>query len=120
MPCERVDEPASAQRKHRGPSPRRIPTLVAKRTQAVAKLEARTGSAAEIAERHGVSRAAHHMWCRDATCDDVRGTEERGAFGYTTTFSTRTRRFVTFSKANFATLDTTVYQAVLVFDQQGY
>ena len=49
----RIDEPAPGQRKHGGPNPKRDPVPVEKKVQVVAELEARTGPAAQIAEKHG-------------------------------------------------------------------
>ena len=48
-----IDELAPGQRKHGGPNPRRDPVPVEKKVQVVAELEARTGPAAQIAEKHG-------------------------------------------------------------------
>ncbi|KUH58782.1 hypothetical protein AUL39_10720 [Tractidigestivibacter scatoligenes] len=53
-----IDEIAPGQRKYRGPNPKRDPVPVERKVQVVAELEARTGPAAEIAERHGASRTA--------------------------------------------------------------
>ena len=46
-----IDEIAPGQRKYRGPNPKRDPVPVEKKVQVVAELEARSGPAAEIAER---------------------------------------------------------------------
>jgi len=48
-----IDELAPGQRKYRGPNPKRDPVPVEKKVQVVAELEARTGPAAQIAEKHG-------------------------------------------------------------------
>ena len=56
--CGRTDELAPGQRKHRGPNPRREPVSVERKVQVIAELEARTGPAAQIAEKHGVSHGA--------------------------------------------------------------
>ena len=56
-----VGEIAPGERKRRGPNPRRDPAPIEKKVQAVAELEARTWPAAEITERHGVSRAAPYI-----------------------------------------------------------
>lgn len=77
-PCERVDELAPGQRKHRGPSPKRDPVPVGKRVRVVAGLGARAGPAAGVADRHGVSRAAPHVWRGEAMGDDCGGTGEKG------------------------------------------
>ena len=73
-----VDEIAPGQRRYRGPNPRRDPTPVEKKVQVVAELEARTGPAAEIAERHGVSRSAPYIWRREIMGDNGGETEEKG------------------------------------------
>ena len=49
----RIDELAPGQRKHGGPNPRRDPVPIEKKVQVIAELEARTGPAAQIAEKHG-------------------------------------------------------------------
>ena len=51
--CGWIDELAPGQRKHGGPNPRRDPVPIEKKVQVVAELEARTGPAAQIAEKHG-------------------------------------------------------------------
>ena len=76
--CDWVDELAPGQRRYRGPNPKRDPVPVEKKVQVVAELEARTGPAVEIAERHGVSRAAPYIWRREIMGDNVGDTEERG------------------------------------------
>lgn len=65
-----IDEIAPGQRRYRGPNPRRGATPVEKKVQVVAELEARTGPAAEIAERHGVSRSAPYVWRREMMGDN--------------------------------------------------
>ena len=74
-----IDEIAPGQRRYRGPNPRRDPTPVEKKVQVVAELEARTGPAAEIAERHGVSRTAPYIWRREIIGDNGGEAEEKGA-----------------------------------------
>ena len=59
--CEWIDELAPGQRKYRGPNPKKDAVPIEKKVQVVAELEARTGPAAEIAERHGVSRTAPYF-----------------------------------------------------------
>ena len=44
----------------------------------MAELEARTGPAAEIAEKHGVSRTAPYIWRREIMGDNAGDTEEKG------------------------------------------
>ena len=73
-----IDGLAPGQRKHRGPNPKRDPVSIEKKVQVVAELEARTGPAAEIAEKHGVSRTAPYVWRREMMGDDVGDTEEKG------------------------------------------
>ena len=46
--------------------------------QVVAELEARTGPAAAIAERHGVSRTAPYSWRREMMGDNNGGPEKKG------------------------------------------
>ena len=60
-----VDEVAPGERRYRGPNPRPASVPVEERVRAVAELEARTGPAAEVAERHGVSRTAPYAWRRE-------------------------------------------------------
>ncbi len=62
---EWIDEYAPGQRKRRGPSPDRGPVPLERKVQVVAELEARTGTAAEVAERNGVSRTAPYAWRRE-------------------------------------------------------
>ena len=76
--CGWIDELAPGQRKYRGPNPKRDPVPVEKKVQVVAELEARTGPAAQIAERHGVSRTAPYIWRREIMGDTVGDTEEKG------------------------------------------
>jgi transposase-like protein len=66
-----IDELAPGQRKHRGPNPKRDPVPIEKKVQVVAEPEARTGPAAEIAEKHGVSRTAPYIWRREIMGDNV-------------------------------------------------
>ena len=46
--------------------------------QVIAELEARTGPAAQIAEKHGVSRTAPHIWRGETMGDNVGDAEEKG------------------------------------------
>ena len=73
-----IDGPAPGQRKHRGPNPKREPVPIEKKVQVVAELEARTGPAAEIAEKHGVPRTAPCIWRREIMGDNVGDTEKKG------------------------------------------
>ena len=76
--CEWIDELAPGQRKYRGPNPKRDPTPIEKKVRVVAELEARTGPAAEIAERHGVSRTAPYVWRREIMGDNGGEPERKG------------------------------------------
>lgn len=60
-----VDELAPAQRKYRGPNPKKSVLSIEMKVQAVAELEARSAGAAEVAGRHGVSRAVPYVWRRE-------------------------------------------------------
>ena len=51
-----VDELAQGRRKYRGPSPKKSVLPIETKVRAVAELEARSGSAAEVADRYGVSQ----------------------------------------------------------------
>ena len=73
-----IDEIAPGQRKHRGPNPKRGPVPAERKAQAMAELEARSGPAAEIAERHGVPRAAPYVWRREIMGDDGGDPEKKG------------------------------------------
>lgn len=70
MLADRADEYAPGQRRCRGPNPRRDPVPVGKKVQVVAELEARTGPAAEVAEKYGVPRTAPYVWRREIIGDD--------------------------------------------------
>lgn len=73
-----TDELAPGQRKYRGPNPKRDPVPVEKKVQVVAELEARTGPAAQIAEKHGVSRTAPYVWRRELMGDNGGEPETKG------------------------------------------
>ena len=73
-----IDEIAPGQRKYRGPNPKKEAVPVEKKVQVVAELEARTGPAAEIAERHGVSRTAPYIWRREIMGDNGGEPEKKG------------------------------------------
>lgn len=76
--CGWIDELAPGQRKYRGPNPRREPVSVEKKVQVIAELEARAGPAAQIAEKHGVSRTAPYAWRREIMGDDGGEPETKG------------------------------------------
>ena len=76
--CDWIDELAPGQRKYRGPNPKAGPVPLAEKIQAVAELESRNGTAAEIAEKHDVSRTAPYIWRREIMGDNVGDTEEKG------------------------------------------
>lgn len=77
-PCDWVDELAPGQGKHRGPSPKAGPVPPGEKTQAVAELESRNGTAAEAAAGHGASRAAPCIWRGETMGDNAGDTEEEG------------------------------------------
>ena len=77
-PSEWVDELAPGRRRHRGPRPRREAISLERKVRVVAELEARDGSAAEIAERHGVSRTAPYLWRREMMGDNGGEPERKG------------------------------------------
>ena len=76
--CGWIDELAPGQGKYRGPSPKAGPVPLAERMQAVAEPGSRGGTAAEVAEKHGVSRTAPYVWRREIMGDNVGDTEEKG------------------------------------------
>ena len=76
--CGWIDELAPGERKKRGPNPKRGPVPIEKKIKVVAELEARTGPAAEIAERHGVSRTAPYIWRREIIGDNDGEPETKG------------------------------------------
>lgn len=76
--CDRIGEPAPGQRKSRDLNPRREPVSVEKKVQVIAELEARTGPASQIAEKHGVSRTAPQILRRETMGDNVGDIEEKG------------------------------------------
>ena len=77
-PSEWAGELAPGRRRHRGPRPRREATPPEGRVRVVAGPGARDGSAAEIAERHGVSRTAPYLWRREMTGDSGGEPERKG------------------------------------------
>ena len=76
--CDWLDELAPGERKYRGPRPKAGAVPIEKKVRVVAELEARTGPAAEIAERHGVSRAAPYVWRREIMGDNGGEPEKKG------------------------------------------
>lgn len=76
--CGWIDELAPGQRKYRGPSPKAGPVPLAEKIQAVAELESRSGTAAEVAEKHGVSRTAPYVWRREMMGDNGGEPETKG------------------------------------------
>ena len=77
-PSEWVDELAPGRRGHRGPRPRREAISLEGKVRVVAGPGARDGSAAEIAERHGVSRTAPYLWRREMMGDSGGEPERKG------------------------------------------
>ena len=76
--CGWIDELAPGQRKYRGPSPKAGPVPLAEKIRAVAELESRGGTAAEVAGKHGAPRAAPYVWRREMMGDNGGGPETRG------------------------------------------
>ena len=76
--CEWVDELAPGRRRHRGPRPRREAISLERKVRAVAEPGARDGSAAEIAERHGVPGTAPYLWRREMMGDSGGEPERKG------------------------------------------
>lgn len=76
--CEWVDELAPGRRRHRGPRPRREAISPEGKVRAVAEPGARDGSAAEIAERHGVPGTAPYLWRREMMGDSGGEPERKG------------------------------------------
>lgn len=74
-----VDELAPGQRRRRGPNPEKGVLPIGTKVQAVAELEARGGSAAEVAGRYGVSRTAPYAWRRKILGHNGGAPEEKGA-----------------------------------------
>lgn len=76
--CDWIDELAPGQRRYRGPSPKAGPVPLAEKIQAVAGLESRSGTAAEVAEKHGVPRTAPYVWRREMMGDNGGEPETKG------------------------------------------
>lgn len=76
--CDWIDELAPGQRKYRGPSPKAGPVPLAEKIQAVAEPGPRSGTAAEVAEKHGVSRTAPYAWRREMMGDNGGEPETKG------------------------------------------
>lgn len=74
-----IDELAPGQRRRRGPNPEKGVLPIETKVQAVAELEARGGSAAEVADRYGVSRTAPYAWRREILGHNGGAPEEKGA-----------------------------------------
>ena len=62
--CGWIDELAPGQGRYRGPSPKAGPVPLAEKIRAVAEPGSRSGTAAEVAEKHGAPRTAPHVWRR--------------------------------------------------------
>ena len=77
-PSEWVDELAPGRRRHRGPRPGREAISLERKVRVVAELEARDGSAAEIAERHGAPGTAPYLWRREMMGDSGGEPEGKG------------------------------------------
>ena len=76
--CDWTGGLAPGQRKCRGPNPKAGPVPPAEKIQAVAEPESRSGTAAEVAEKHGVPRTAPCVWRREMMGDNAGDTEEKG------------------------------------------
>ena len=76
--CDWIDELAPGQRKCRGPSPKAGPVPLAEKMRAVAGPGSRGGTAAEVAEKHGVSRTAPYVWRREMVGDNGGEPETKG------------------------------------------
>ena len=74
-----ADELAPGQRKYRGPDPKKSVLPTETKVRVVAELEAGSGSGAEVAGRHGVSRGAPYVWRRGISGHDGGAPEEKGA-----------------------------------------
>lgn len=74
-----IDELAPGQRRRRGPNPEKGVLPIETKVRAVAELEARGGSAAEVADRYGVSRTAPYAWRREILGHNGGAPEEKGA-----------------------------------------
>lgn len=74
----RIDELHPGKRKLHGSKPKKDPAPVETKIKAVAELEARKGTAAEVAERHGVSRISPCAWRKSIMRDNDGATEGRG------------------------------------------
>ena len=76
--CDWIDELAPGQRKCRGPSPKAGPVPLAEKMRAVAGPGSRGGTAAEVAEKHGVPHTAPYVWRREIMGDDAGEPETKG------------------------------------------
>ena len=76
--CDWTDELAPGQRKYRGPNPKAGPVPLAEKMQAVAEPGSRNGTAAEVAEKHGVPRTAPYIWRREIMGDNGGDPEKKG------------------------------------------
>ncbi len=75
---ERVGGIAPGRRRHRGPNPRKDAVPIEKEVKVVAELEARTGPAAKVAGRHGVSGTAPYVRRGEVMGDNGGEPEGRG------------------------------------------
>lgn len=73
-----IDEFHPGRRKLHGPKPKKDPVPVETKIKVVAELEAREGTAAEVAERHGVSRISPYAWRKSIVRDNEGATEGKG------------------------------------------
>lgn len=77
--AEWIDELAPGEKRRRPETQRRYGVPLKERIQAVVELETRTGTAAEVAARHGVPRTEPYLWRRKMMGDNGSGPEGKGA-----------------------------------------
>jgi len=76
--CDWTEELAPGQRICRGQNPKAGPVPLAEKIQAVAGPGSRSGTAAEVAEKHGVPRTAPYVWRREIMGDNGGEPETKG------------------------------------------
>lgn len=76
---EWIDQYAPGGRKKQYNSRKRPLVPLSEKIEAVAELEARTGTAEEVAKKYGVSRSAPYWWRKEIMSDNSGDTEEKGA-----------------------------------------
>ncbi|WP_130813035.1 hypothetical protein [Olsenella sp. Marseille-P4559] len=78
----RMDGLAPGWRRHRGPGLRKGDASLEGKAWAVAELGARPGTAAEVADRHGVARDMPHRWRGAMLGDGCGDVETRGVMPF--------------------------------------